>query len=362
MPEGIIKGVSGDSYVLTGRGYRKAETIEPGDIVYSAEMKPVEVIAVSERIGTGYSIHASSTVDFTISGESVLFCLDKAHEHRKWMTVEDALLSTDEYFNIGVPVVRDTEPFPWEGVDFCDGYHMRKRRNLNPDDPRLWYVVGNYARSGTPRRNLKRGSLGRKYEGVLISYPDGPEYPRAKEISSAIIRSSIATRSGKQVHAFYSGIEIAEFLIQFGEKTRGRLLPSSILSLSPELLKAFVSGYRRAEWPSADDGKDELFRIVSVNSSLILMMLHIIEKAYGTVPLVHTTRNNAPRRFGDRVVEMSDYHNLDAHTAPGGSRSFIMDDTAWYPVRNVVKAENTRLIEFILSEDSGLTVSHAAIR
>ena len=156
--------------------------------------------------------------------------------------------------------------------------------------------------------------------------------------------------------------QIAEFLIQFGEKTRGRLLPSSILSLSPELLKAFVSGYRRAEWPSADDGKDELFRIVSVNSSLILMLLHIIEKAYGTVPLVHTTRNNAPRRFGDRVVEMSDYHNLDAHTAPGGSRSFIMDDTAWYPVRNAVKTDDTRLIEFILSEDSGLTVSHAAIR
>ena len=361
MSKGIIKGISGDSYVLTGKGYRKAESIELGDIVYSSELKPVKVISISNKIGTGYTFHGSSTIDFTISGDSIIFCFDKTSGNKNWNTVENSFLGMKDSFNIGVPVIEDVEPFTWNGVQFFDGYQMKSRCNLDPDNPVLWYIVGNYVRSGSLRKN-KNTLYGKKFEGALVSYPDGPAYSFAKTVCPKTLNPFTAFKSGKQIHVFYSGIEIADFLLQFGEKTRGRLLPPSILALTPVALRAFISGYRRVEWSEIDEIPKESFRIISVNSSLILLLLHIIEKAYGTVPLVHTTKNNAPRNFGDRVVEMNDYHNLEVRTVPGGSRSFVKEGIAWYPIRKITKVDNIKLIEFILSEDAGLMVSHAMVR
>ena len=298
-----------------------------------------------EGEGNACRVSASSCIDFAVSPDTLLIvrdrCRMKERENdrtRQFLSVSDLQEKGDfKSYLAGLPVENGSSIPSWEGIDVFRGDIFIRRNTLRLDDPDFWYIVGVYIKRGYLPSNPRNTDLSSPYyKAVAVIKPEEASVIMAHK--PKWMNLGITTGKTGETVATVATVEFSTFMSVFGRLVSDKHIPYVFHSLPTEYLRMIIAVYLLIE---GEDVEEELEvytkrRITSVNSSLILSLAHMVDKGFHTVPKISTTRNNKPRIFDGRVVEMKDYHNLDFFTKEGeGLRMFYDDDAVWYLIKNI---------------------------
>ena len=350
MQKSVLKGVSADAFIMTAVGYKRVSDITPGDIAIASDGTSHEIISViDEGERPALRISGSSSVPFAVSMDTEMLLRVRCKAREREISRDIAFRPVSDIsglgdngsrrssgFLVGLPVNQERKKPVWEGIDLFRGDTYVRRKDLDPKDPGLWYLMGLYLKHGHTPFNPRKGPYRLRYSKVIITADPSSEAAIRKNIGTQV-HFSIQRIASSESTCVFSLSELAEFLVRLGRTASEKRIPYDFFKVSSEYMRAVIAGYTFKDRERIEELDDEYgkARIVSVNSALILSLAHAIDKGFHTVPLIQTTVGNAPRKIGDRVIEMSDYHNLDFHVKElPRVRSFYDEGHVWYTIRD----------------------------
>ena len=353
-------GIKEDTFVLTPSGYRKAGDLEVGDEVITSDYEETGIVSSVKEKGRLYSIDTKCTVRFVVSGNSEVYTMDRITGATRWVQVKELMGLTGEdaeYILLGSPLNKRSDVFPWDGIEKSDGYYMRHVKDLDTEDEAFWYLVGAYIRAGNVNRKNTR--TGTKYKTTTL-YLDDKRFEAIKPAIAEKMKYSSEVVLNRNKLTF-SGAELALFLSAFGFQFDNRVIPAKVFSIDKSFATALLEGYLGLPFGPLVEG--EILRTSAVNTSLILSLSHIIEKVTGTVPRIDTVTDNGTRKFGNREVQMNDYHAVRFDTSPyRNTKSFIEGGISWETLKGVEMSEGRDFIRLETEGDNPIIVSHLMVR
>ena len=251
----------------------------------------------------------------------------------------------------------------WNGIYVNRGLGPRLEKTLDITSPSLWYLVGLYMKSGLVSRNTCTGATAVPYKRLSFSVPVTKADEIEEALSSAYSPKRKPRNQNSEVISFelYGG-ELCMFLSRFGQKMKLRTVPADTFRLPSALLQNLVAGFMQLPPSALYDNTEGERQIVVTKASLALSLLLIIEKATGIVPYISTRDVSIKRIFGDRVVEMSDYHTIRFCLAPRRSPShYIADGYSWSAIRSITTSKPKEMYRIIGTEGLEMTVSGISI-
>ena len=337
--------LSGDALVATDKGLVRLDTISLGDKVLSHDGLYHKVVGFYDQgIKDVYQLSGYGFESLFATGNHRFYVREKRrvkihghyevmHSDPKWMSVEEILQKPLKTMYIGNRM-DDTGVLPvWKGItSYVNRTATCVKCTLKMDDTILWYLVGKYLANGWVRKSHKKGTLSSTYSGVVFSCKKETA-ERFEEVLKT--RFSFFKIEEKNVIKYVvSSLELAHFLLQFGDTIYTKHLPGFVFQMPKQYLEYIIEGYL--------DGDGSVFQnivqFVTVSRELAYGISTIFEKAYELPCQIYKEDNPPTRVIDDRLVVHSDYYIIRCRFIVKQQTAFYEKGFVWRPIRKIEKA------------------------
>ena len=351
---------TGDTLVLTKeRGYVPIKDIRTGEHVLTHKNRYRKVVNTFDNgkknivklvTSNAHALETTANHRFYVRKKYYAYSADAQKDVRmftppEWKRVDQM---TDGRYFVGYAVNKEAHYPVWEGVTCNRGTTSYVKKNLNMEDPALWYMAGRYVGDGWLRvRHNRNDNLSNV---IICCGKSKTEYFKSK--IPECLHYSLTEE--KTVYKFnFSNREFAVFCRQFGRGAKNKIVPSFVFDLPVEAIAAFLGGYFDSDGCSI--GK---IRKATTTSR---------ELAYGIGALI-AKLNNAPfsiykeARPERYTIEGRDVLQNDTYTVVYRDverrESFYEDGYLWFPIKKIYQTgEKKRVYDIEVEEDHSFTAN-----
>lgn len=348
-PDILIHGspcFTGDTLVLTSKGYKNIEDVKIGDLVldhtnnYSKvtnfinqgekDIWKIKAMAFDE-------IKTTKNHKFLTREKYRLWDNSKRRYVRlfrppKWKECKD--ITTDDY--LGIAINQNSKMPDWEGVECTRGKDTYIKNNLNFYDERFWYLCGRFLGDGWVRRRKDRNN---NLSGVIICCGKHKSKDFENKIGDLFNYTKIEERTVYKYQ--FANKELAIFLNQFGKGAANKFVPGFIIDLPIKYLEKFLNGY----FDSDGCNRNGIYQAVSVSRKLIYGIGQCIAKVYKRPYAIYKSKRKPTCVIEGRVVNQKDAYQITFKINKGKQdKAFYEDGYIWFPIKEIVNThefENT---------------------
>lgn len=321
--------LTGDTLILTDKGYKELIDIKPGENVISFDgtlnkvkgfmMQGIQDVYTIKADGI-YDIQATANHRFAVRQYIKNDQLSQIQRLSRatWKKTEQIIPGRDKYDNyyfLGVPV--NTESKMPLAPSWLHQYIY---------DEDLWFIIGKWCKSGT----LNDGRLRESVASISCNKKE------SKYLGPKIIKYFAHSLSKDMPYYTYkinSGI-FADFLSQFKNG-----ITKDIIDLPVNLLKAFIDGFTMQ--------KDSDVKIFSEDLKLLMEFSHCVHKVYHApchISIIEKTKNRAKYMLTFQKKESN----------------FYEDNYLWFPIISI-KPSGTKPVYDVEIEKTNTFIANGCI-
>ena len=369
--DGIIGGPScftGDTLVLTSRGYISIKDVEIGDSVLSHDNKYHKVTnVINQGVKSVVKLRGYSFSSIKVTKDHLFYVREKYTEKdeqkgypvRKfkeptWKRLSEIENNLKDYY-VCSSINQESKLPEWKGIEVNVNQFTTKRLcNLDMTNKTLWYLLGRYVGDGwlykQRKHNAKRSNKYRKeYRGIEVCCNKNECDFFEEKIGNVFEYSKSETKTTYRYT--FSNMELGHFASQFGEYSYGKYLPSFIFDLPKNYLKEFIEGYLDSD--GSFHKKVKKYRISSVSEKLIYGISQCIMKVYNVPVDMCFLKKNPTCIIEGRLVNQRDYNMISFRKEVSPSyHAFFEDNQIWYPLKDMVELEEKEEVYDLTVEDS----------
>lgn len=354
--------------VLTRDGYKNIEDICVGDYVFSHDNSYHRVTA---KMMTGikqiYEIKCQgSEVIKTTSNHKFYVRENRTKRVRQngkqvtrrefgdpeWVAIKE-LMNTNKRYYVGFAINKESKLPTWNGIEVYNHHKKCILNNLPLDNKDFWYIVGRFLGDGWVNLNYKSASEkeGRgKYTGIKICCNKSEVFDLKQRISK-VFKCNVVEEKAVYKFQIYN-MELAYFLAQFKCGAANKVVPTFVMDLPVDLLRAFLEGYFDA------DGHYEKVRdtqkVVTVSRNLAYGIEQCIAKVYHRPCSFIFTKRPEQYKIEGRTVNQRNTYTVEYRRSAFMNRTlaFYEDGYIWYPIRSIISTNYREEVFDITVEDS----------
>ena len=357
---------TGDTLVLTDKGYIPIIEVKQGDKVLSHDNQYHEVEAfLNQGEKEIFEIKALGTYGIKTTGNHKFYVKKKKREWdnsiRRYRTVKDIEpewveckdLNKDYY--LGYAINQESKLPLWNGVEvYTSGRVKTLKKNLNLEDENLWYLIGRYLGDGwvKARGRYNPNSNRIKYSSVIICCGKH----ETEEFEEKLKKVNLHYSKIEQRTVFryqFSNVELAQFLLQFGRGAKNKFIPGFVFDLPVNLLKKMIEGYLDADGSIQD--KKALCTFSTISNKLAYGIIQCIAKVEHKGCNVHKSKKKSSHIIEGRKVNQNDAYEASFKTFLKGNQPtqwFYEDGYIWLPIREVKNTHDFENVYDITVKDS----------
>lgn len=344
-----IPALSGDTLILTGKGYKQISEVKSNDLVLNADNAYSKVQSVTaSTVSNIYHIKSMMTSHMDCSEGKEFLVRRKYYDYKnvrqftnpKWTPVEK--IDTDCF--LGYAVNTESVIPEWNG---CDGENVISNMI---DKPFFWYLMGRYIGDGW--KHIQYG----KYMMVICC---GGRHQA--ELEDAIKQTGVRCLTYKTPTTTNFNLCSKEFVMfaeRYGYYSYGKFIDHDTMALPVNLLAKFIEGYRDSDGCLFGNN----YNVISVSRKLIYGLAQCVSKVeHCHVRIAFTKR---PEKY---VIKGHEVNQRDTWTAiwhgehRKHDRAFYEDGTVWFPVTKIEKVnKNVRM--FNIHADGTFTANGSIVR
>ena len=358
---------TGDSIVLSMRGYIRIDEIKVGDFVFGHDRNWHKVVrVVNQGVKPIYNLNSVGS-DYIHTTENHPFYVRKCERkfdklsHRTiktfselyWLNASEIVPDKHTSFYVGSPINDNSDIPSWHGVNLSNTHGgLRHVCNLDMTDGNLWYLVGQYLGNGWLRSPCSGPYRSDMNTGIVISCGKYRMNRLLQNISSRYTYT--IADEGSTVKLHFCGMELAAFMKQFGHGAGKKRLPGFVFNLPVNLCSELVRGYMDSDG-SVHNNKRKTsreFRITSINRGLLYDISQLVMKVYHvSCSIYHTPRPDTYVIEG-RTVNQKDTYTLSFRPDNCERSSFYEDGYIWYNCKGGDFTGDSETVYDITVEDS----------
>lgn len=348
---------TGDTLVLTDKGYRKIVDVEVGDKVlshtnsfktvsakFNQGVKPISIIK-------GMCMHELKTTSnhkFYVRKKRKAYKKEREQgfsrvfSEPEWLECE----RLNKNYYMGAAINTNSKLPVWGGLEtnFTDG-RKRYKNDLSEkfNNPLFWWLVGRYIGDGwLVNRNDRKGELSK----VVICCGKHELGPLTEKINGLFHFTVAEDKTTYKLH--FTNKELAIYLEQFGRGAAHKRLTTDILDLPVDLLESFIEGYISADGCT----KKKVIRMSSVSKELIYGMGQCIAKVYKRPYSIYETKVEEKRMIEGREVNQKNNYVLHFKREKGKhDHAFYEDGYVWFPIQSITHTDIIEEVFDITVED-----------
>lgn len=354
--------LTGDSLVMTKRGYIFIKDVKAGDEVLSHDRKWHPVADVYQRGKKDiYKLTAYGLDELRLTGNHRLFVRRRTSKMSdpEWMDIDSMKDADIRHLYLGIAINGDENNPTWNGVE----YHRNKtlvkiKKELDMNDERLWYLAGRYLGGGWLRKQQKHGMLRNKYNGIIICSGRKKTEALKKFLDGFLSYTFVKGRTADKF--IISSVELAAFMEQFGSGAEQKHVPGFCFNMPERCVKALLKGYLDAD--GYINKKYKYLRYGSVSRTLIYGIAYLYEKVYHVPAYVYAVEGRGGTRIEGREVNEKKCFYARFRTEPlEHVTAFYEDGYVWYPITNIQKCREKEPVYDIAVEESHSFVVNGCI-
>ena len=335
---------TGNTLVLTKKGYKPIQEIKKGDEVLTHNKRYRKVV---NPLNQGVKDTVLFKTVFDTNG------IETTNNHKfyvreltetgmnspEWLEVEK--LTTDHF--AGVPVNPIEELPVWKS-------EKKGSRVIsdNLDNPSFWWVMGRYLANGW-LHEINRG----RPSGIVLSEgsdEERTEYEKHLNNLKGVTYSNVSDRNKYNYHITSS--EVGEYAKQFGRLDKFKRLTGDILNLPIPLLESFLEGYCNGCNKKREEGTALVLE--SKSRALLVGLGQCVAKVYKQPYVIHKQSCSTPDLNGGYLMEEYEYLTLLPQENKYGA--FYEDGYLWGPVGEVTPRGPQEVFDIEVEEDHSFTV------
>lgn len=352
---------TGDSMVLTEKGYVPIINIKPGDKVLTHKNRYKTVLkALSNGKHEIFKIkgmcvdeiRTTENHKFLVRTKKLFWNNEKRVYTRKfnapeWKEVKN--LTKDDY--LGVAINQNSIIPKWYGVLFKRNYNGRDKHvndlSEKMQNEKFWWLVGRYFADGWLREKGVVFGIGKAKADLFEQMTEGVfHFTKAEE---------------KTVNKYIvSSKELVAFLKQFGKGAMNKHLTNTILDLPPHLLDHFLKGYFSGDgWYCENEG---LYKCCSISRLLIYGIGQCVAKCYRRPFSIYKTELKPTHVIDGRTVQQNDIYSLTFKKENRKQdKAFFENGYIWFPLQSIEKCGIEEVFDIEVEEDHSFTVQNTIV-
>lgn len=336
---------TGDTLILTDRGYKQIKEIKIGDKVLTHNNRYKEVVDVMDRYDNIYTVKPASSFPIkTTSNHPFLvrkrlsYKKEKKYDTPKWVQVKDI----NKMDLVGIPI-NNKSIIP----------NFKKLPTNNKD---FWWIIGRYMSNGWYE------DVNNKNEKMTIICCEKKDDLQLKEIECKLNKIGFTYRyeTSRSIYKiFIKNKELFEYLKTFGKNSYGKHLNNDILNLPKELLKSFLEGFLSTD--GSFDKKINRYSFEIASKKLALEILHCIFKVYNRHCsfTADVEKDIIEGRITDKKekykIEFSKHDRLK-------DQSFCENGYLWTPIKDIKKTDiEEKVYNLSVLDDNSYTVNNVCV-
>ena len=353
FPEGTL--------VLTDQGYKDITEIVPGNLVIDKNRNYSKVLR-SEKTGDKEVLKISVTgtdgIEATPNHRFLVRSFKRVwnNDRRLWDRVFSdpqwkecaELIPTYDY--LGIPVNKESKLPDWQGVECHRGKTTYIKKNLDMNDPKLWYIAGRFLGDGWPRHRNERSG---RESGIIICCGKHKADAFEKEIAGFGSYTKVEERTVFKYQ--FSNRELAVFMSQFGKGAANKFVPGFVFDLPSDLLKEFLRGYTDSDGCERNDSTS----FTTVSRMIAYGIGQCIAKVYHRPFTMNRCERPKTCVIEGRTVNQKDSYTVRFHKeAKQHDEGFYENGYIWLPVKKVEETGKVKpVFDFEVEESHSFTAN-----
>lgn len=343
-PDLLIHGspcFTGDTLVLTNKGYKNISEIKVGDYVIDHTNR---YNIVTNTIEQGkkeiWKIKAMSVNELNTTSNHKFYVREKYKEWNNERRVYETVFKEPEWkeckdlnnnYYIGLSINQNEKIPQWNGVECTRGKKTYIKNNLNLNDNTFWYICGRFLGDGWTRKRKDRNN---NISGAVICCGKHEDKDFENKIKNIFNYTKVEDRTTYKYQ--FSNKELAMFLEQFGHGAINKRIPGFVFDLPIDKLKSFLDGY----FDSDGCFKDGIYNATSISRELIYGVGQCIAKVYKRPFSITKSIRSDTCEIEGRVVSQHDTYKITfAIEKRKQDHAFYEMGYLWVPIHNI---ENTK--------------------
>lgn len=347
FPEGTL--------VLTDQGYKDITEIVPGNLVIDKSRNYSKVLR-SEKTGDKEVLKISVTgtdgIEATPNHRFLVRSFKRVwnNDRRSWDRVfSDSqwkecaeLIPTYDY--LGIPVNKESKLPDWQGVECHRGKTTYIKKNLDMNDPKLWYIAGRFLGDGWTRHRNERSG---RESGIIICCGKHKADAFEKEIAGFGSYTKVEERTVFKYQ--FSNRELAVFMSQFGKGAANKFVPGFVFDLPSDLLKEFLRGYTDSDGCERNGSTS----FTTVSRMIAYGIGQCIAKVYHRPFTMNRCERPKTCVIEGRTVNQKDSYTVRFHKeAKQHDEGFYENGYIWLPVKKVEETGKVKPVFDLEVEES----------
>lgn len=344
---------TGDTLVLTNRGYIEIKDVQIGDYVLTHNNEYKKVVA-SQCTGQKdtYSVNAMCFDSLTTTSNHKFFVRTRHRIHAK----RNGTIVNQRYFDspiwkecnqltkndyLGYAININSVIPKWEGIDFSRKNdksirHKNELQNLM-DNTDFWWLIGRYVADGWCRQ---QGGIviccGKHKKGQIEPYLE------ACKFNYTVVEE-------KTAYKYHISIkELESFVKQFGYKASGKFIPSFVIDMPIKLCKAFLDGY----WSGDGCYTQGKYKASSVSKTLVYGIGQLVAKVYKRPFSIYKTKRKPHVVIEGRTVNQKDSYGIVFKKEQSSQdKAFYENGYIWFPINAISFTGKTEYVYDITVEN-----------
>ena len=339
---------TGDTLVLTDKGYKRIEDIKPGDKVLTHKNRYKKILKTMNNGEKEIWEIKGMCFDEIKCTDNHRFYIREMY--RKYPTYENGKRGRERHFKqpiwkeckdltkndyLGVAINQNEIIPKWDGIDFewKDGRKTRHKNELQGlmNNHSFWWLVGRYIGDGWQRTQ----------GGIIICCSKKETREITTHIRNCNFNYSIS--SEKTVDKLHITLkELQLFVSQFGDKAINKRITNTIFDLPCEYIMSFLDGYISADGCVLKNG---IHKISTISRELAYGVAQCVAKAYKTPYRIYRTKRKSKCAIEGRTVNQNDdYQVVWKMKKCKQDKAFYENGYIWFPISDI---KNTNTIETV---------------
>lgn len=339
---------TGDTLVLTDKGYKRIEDIKPGDKVLTHKNRYKKILKTMNNGEKGIWKLKGMCFDEIKCTENHKFFTREMY--RKYPRYENGKRGKERHFRqpvwkeckdltkkdyLGIAINQNKIIPEWNGINFewTDGRKVRHKNELRKlmNNHSFWWLVGRYIGDGWQRTQ----------GGIIICCSKKEIREITTHLRNCNFNYSIS--SEKTVYKLHITLkELQLFVSQFGDKAINKRITNTIFDLPCEYIMSFLDGYISADGCVLKNG---IHKISTISRELAYGVAQCVAKAYKTPYRIYRTKRKSKCVIEGRTVNQNDdYQVVWKIKKCKQDKAFYENGYIWFPISDI---KNTNTIETV---------------
>lgn len=331
-----------DSLIFTKKGYKELKNVNVGEEVLTKSNTWHKVV---KKFDNG--VHPTCFVNSF--GFKKMHCTLNhkfyvREMYRKYPCYENGKRGAERHFkNPEFKEVKDLTRNDYFGIPVIE-----EEKSFYTDDNEFWYIIGLYVGDGW---------LGKRGYEVSIACNDKKLEKINRRLSQDKWKYSVNDMELSCHRMRFSNKDVYEFIQKYiGTGSNNKVIPTEIINLPKEQLKAFFDGY----FDSDGNINGKYMRISSINVNLIYATSMIINKLYHRPVSVNVEKPRKKEHFIDGRLIKSNYPLYELKfkiSKDKQDKAFYENGYIWFPFYGIEMANNENVYNIEVEEDHSYVVN-----